>query len=561
METHIKYIRHFLLIALVTVISSCGEDFVTVPIEDRPALDNYYNTEADVKAATATLYGFPWFEFNDKFFWAAGEELAGNLYHTWDQEGQFFYFSYNEGNTHISGGWNGLYRVVSYANAIINDMPVFAEGKIDNQVITEAVAEARFIRATAYYFLSEFWGEVPIVENSTQLVVNNDIFLPKNTRESVYEFIKRDLTFAAENLPANSPEPGRVTEWSAKGLLAKTYLTMAQYFLNRDAAASTEYFNQAKTLAADVIENSGLALMEDYADLFKIEHNNSPESLFAMQWMSGAYAIGNSRQANWARSTIITGNTEAWGGFKSMTVDFLEATDPADKRLPSIYMSNGDFYPEINKADGGYLYKIVNRDPTDENIVLENASATLNNLKKYIVGSAEDNEGKVTTGQAVAINQYVLRLADVYLIYAEAAMGAANSTSDATALQYLNAIRSRAGLPAKTSVTWEELLWERRMEFGLECMYWFDLKRYYYRSPDPMINMMSSQRRDFTYQRDQSNTAADENSIDGYVLVESSAGGTVPFRPENIDLPIPAAEQLANPLFAPDEPAVDYDFN
>ncbi|MCB1322056.1 MAG: RagB/SusD family nutrient uptake outer membrane protein, partial [Leptospiraceae bacterium] len=341
----------------------------------------------------------------------------------------------------------------------------------------------------------------------------------------------------------------------------KTYLTMAQYFLSRDATASAEYFNQAKLLAADVIENSGLTLMENYADLFKIEHNNSPESLFAMQWMAGAYAIGNSRQANWARSTIITGNTEAWGGYKSMTVDFLEATDPADKRLPSIYMSSGDFYPEINKANGGYLYQIVHRDPNDENIVLESASATLNNLKKYIVGSAEDNEGKVTTGQAVAINQYVLRLADVYLIYAEAAMGAANSTTDPTALQYFNAIRNRAGLPAKSSLTWEELLWERRMEFGLECMYWFDLKRYYYRSPNEMVYMMSNQRRDFTYQRDQSNTAADENSIDGYILYESSAGGTVPFRPENIDLPIPASEQLANPLFAPEEPAVDYDFN
>lgn len=553
------YLRGIFFSCLIFITSACGEDFVNVPIEDRPSLDNYYNTEADVKAATATLYGFPWFDFNDKFFWTAGEELAGNLYHTWDQEGQFFYFSYNEGNTHISNGWNGLFRVVSYSNAIINDMPVFAKGKISDEVINEAIGEARFMRGMAYYLLSEFFGEVPIVENSTQLVVNNDIFLPKNTRSSIYEFITRDLTFAAENLPSSS-EPGRVTEWSAKGLLAKTYLTMAQFNLNQDASAATAYFTQAKDLALDVIQNSGLALMDNYADLFKIEHNNNPESLFAMQWMEGAYAIGNSRQANWARSTIITGNTEAWGGFKSMTVDFVDATVSGDKRLPSIYMSNGDFYPEINKSNGGYLYKIVNRDPTNENIILENASATLNNLKKYIVGSAEDNDGKVTTGQAAAINQYLLRLADVYLIYVEAVMGANTTTSDATALQYFNAIRSRAGLQAKTSVSWEELLWERRMEFGLESMYWFDLKRYYYRAPSEMSSMMSAQMRDFTYQRDQSNNAADENSMEGYILQEASAGGTIPFRAENINLPVPAAEQLANPLLAPGEPAVDYEF-
>lgn len=547
------------VIVLLFTAVSCGEDFVTVPIEDRPSLDNYYNTEADVKAATATLYGFPWFDFNDKFFWAAGEELAGNLYHTWDQEGQFFYFSYNEGNTHIANGWVGLYRVVSYANAIINDMPVFAEGKIEASVITEAIAEARFVRGMAFYLLSEFFGEVPIVENSTDLVVNNDIFLPKNTRGSVFEFVRRDLTFAAENLPPSSG-PGRVTEWSAKGLLAKLYLTMAQYYLNTDASASAGYFTQAKDLAADVIDNSGLSLMDNYADLFKIEHNNNQESLFAMQWMSGAYSIGNSRQANWARSSIITGNTEAWGGGKCMTVDFLDATLEADRRLPAIYMSNGDFYPEINRANGGYLYKIINRDPEDENQVLENASPTLTNLKKFIVGSAEDNEGKVTTGQAVAINQYLLRLADVYLIYVEASMGANNSTSDAKSLEYLNAIRRRAGLQPRASVSWEQLLWERRMEFALESMYWFDLKRYYYRSPANMVQMMSAQKRDFFYFRDNSNTAADENTVEGYIMTESSVGGTIPFREENINLPVPAAEQLANPLLAPEEPAVEYDF-
>ncbi|GLR17280.1 SusC/RagA family TonB-linked outer membrane protein [Portibacter lacus] len=555
-----KYIKYITILAFLILANSCGKDFVTVPIEDRPALDNYYKSETDVKAATATLYGFPWFDFNDKFFWTAGEELAGNLYHTYDQEGQFFYFSYNEGNTHISNGWNGLYRVISYSNAIINDMPVFAEGVISQDVINEAIAEARFMRGTAYYLLSEFWGEVPIVENSTELVVSNNIFLPKNTRESIYEFITRDLTYAIDYLPTTN-DPGRVTQWSAKGMLAKTYLTMGQYFIASDAGKSAASFTEAKNLAQDVIDNSGLELMDNYADLFKIEHNNNQESLFAMQWMEGAYAIGNSRQANWARSSIITGNTEAWGGYKSMTLDFLEAVQPGDKRLREIYMYNGEHYPEINKAEGGYTYHLVNRDPNDENIILENISATLVNLKKYVVGTSEDNDGKVTNGQAAAINQYVLRLADVYLIYVEAVMGANNSTADGKALDLLNKVRERAGLDAKTEVTYDELLWERRMEFGLECMYWFDLKRFYYRNPTDMVAMMSAQKRDFTYYRDNSPEAADENSIEGYILQEASAGGTVTFRPDNINLPIPSSEQLANPLLVPGEPAVEYDFN
>ena len=553
-----KYLNIWLLSGMLILISACNEDFVNVPVIDRPSIDNYYKSDADVKAATATLYGYPWFEFNDKFFWAAGEELAGNLYHTWDQEGQFFYFSYGDGNTHIQGGWRGLYRVVSYSNAIINDMPVFATGKVSDAVINEAVAEARFVRASAYYMLTEFFGEVPIIENSTELITSNNLFINKHTKASVYEFIKRDLVFAAENLPAVQAQGGRVTSWSAKGLLSKVHLTIGQYLSQTNAAEATSNFNSAKSLAQDVIQNSGLALMVNYGDLFTIANNNNSESLFAMQFMSGAYGIGNSRQANWARSNIITGNTEAWGGYKSMTYDFVENIVKADKRMKHIIMQNGDYYPDINKAQGGYTYKIVNRDPADQNVVLENASATLNNLKKYIVGTSEDNNGGVTTGQAAGINQYILRLADVYLVYVEAAIGAGESTTDATALQYLNKIRTRAGLPSKSSVTFEELLWERRMEFALESLYWFDLKRYYYKSPAKMVAMMSAQKRDFTFQRDQASGAADENSTAGYILYESSAGGTLPFQEAKINLPIPASEKLANPKF--DEPAVDYEF-
>lgn len=548
----------YLAILLIS-ITSCGEDFVSIPIQDRPTIANYYKSDADVRAATASLYGMPWFDFNDKFNWVAGEGLSGNMYHTWDQEGQFFYYSYNAGNAHINSGWRGLYRVISYSNAIINDMPVFAKGKVSDATITKALAEARCMRGTAYYLLTEYFGEVPIVENSSELVANNNIVLAKNTKASLYEFIRRDLVYASENLPA-SDQPGRLTKWSAKGMLAKLYLTMGQFNSVKDAAKATENFNQAKTVAAEVIDQSGLKLMDNYEDLFKIEHNNNSESLIAMQWMEGNYATGNSRQANWARSSIITGNTEAWGGFKGPTVDYIRAFEPGDKRRKSIFMSTGDFYPEINKKNGGYLFKIVNRDPKDPNTVLENAPPTLTAIKKYVVGSADDNAGKVSTGQAAAINQYILRLADVYLVYAEAALGAGQNTSDGKALGYFNAIRKRAGLPNKSSITFTDILKERRIELGFEGLYWLDLKRFFYRSPEAMTTMMSSQMRDVSYYRNNQPNAADENSEAGYVI-NPVGDGTIKFRPQNINLPIPASEVTFNPKLAPEAPAEEYKFN
>jgi len=551
-----KNIFKYLLILPLFGIISCSEDFTTIPVQDGPTVANYYKSEADVKAATAVLYANPWFSFNDKFFWTAGEELAGNLYHTWDQEGQFFYYSYNAGNAHINSGWRGLYAVVNQSNSVINDVPVFAKGNVSDAVVTRAVAEARFVRAMAYYMLSEFFGEVPIIENPLEIILSGNTKLPKNTRNSVYEFIRRDLEFAAANLP-NSDQPGRATSWTAKGLLSKVYLTMAQYNLVTDATASADLFIKAKSLSQDVIENSGLRLMPNYADLFKIEHNNNSESMFAMQWMQGNYSQGNSRQANWARSSIITGNTEAWGGGKCMTMDFLEAVDPADKRKSAIYMDVNDVYPEINKANGGYKYFIVNRDATGKE--LESASPTLTALKKYVVGSAEDNAGKVSTNQATAINQYLLRLADVYLIYVEAAIGAGSSTSDARALQYFNAIRSRAGLLDASVISSADLLKERRMEFALESLYWFDIKRAFYRDPVAVTQMLSNQKRDYVFYRDQSSGAADEKTKEGYIM-NINGTGKITFRPENINLPIPESEVVDNDLLAPGAPAVEYKF-
>ncbi len=544
--------KYFIALSVVLLIGSCGKDFLDISPQDKLTADNYYRNESEVKAATASLYGFPWFGFNDKFFWLAGDMLSGNMYYTYDQEGQFFYFTFTEGNAHISAGWKSLFRVVSYANSIINDMPIAAAGNVDQVVIDRALGEARFIRGIAYYFLTELWGEVPIVENSTELVTSNNTMLKKNTRSSLYEFIRRDFQYSADNLPA-SDLPGRINKWSATGMLAKLYLTMAQ---NLSDPKSAEYFGKAKDLAASVINNSGAALMANYADLFKIENNNNSESLFAFQFMEGAYGIGNSRQANWARSSVITGNTECWGGGKCASWDFIQAVENGDLRRKSIYMTKDDLYPEISKAKGGYLYKLVTRDPNDPNITLEGSTAVLNSLKKYVVGSAEDTNGKVSTGQATAINQYVLRLADVYLIYAEAALGASASTSDGVALGYFNDIRKRANLVTKGSVTFADILKERRVEFCFESLFWFDVKRFFYRDPQGALSYLNGQQRGHTYRRLSGTNIPDENLFEGYELVTPDTPVVV--SESQMFLPIPASEVVSNPLLL--EKAVDYVF-
>lgn len=550
MKKNIKYIMSLLL---VFGLSACNDEFLEMTPQDRVVADNFYRNATEIRAATASLYSMSWFDFNDKLLWMGGDVMSGDLHHTWDQEGQFFFFTFNAGNAHISSGWKSLFRSVAYANSIINDMPRIAAGNVSQEVIDQGVAEARFMRASAYYMITEFFGEVPIVENSTELVTSNNMILHKNTRASILEFIIRDLEFAAQHLKPTD-EPGRVTEWAAKGMLAKVYLTRAQNLASETSAAD---FEKAKEFAADVVDNSGLSLEANYEDLFSVYNNNNQESLFAFQWMSGSYGIGNSRQANYARNSLITKNSEAWGGGKSGSLSLLNSIENGDARRPAIMMELGNHYPSIDKENGGYTYNIVTYDENGSQI--EGAAPLLNNVKKYVVGSAEDHPGAVTSNQAVALNSYMLRLADVYLIYAEAAIGAGASTSDGKALQYMNAVRARADLDPLTSISFYDVFKERRVEFAFEGISWFDVKRYYYRNPAEAIAYLNSQQRGMVYQRIQGNDAPDDNTIEGYELIQQTA--IVDVTEDDMILPIPAGEVQNNPLLAPGEAAVEYIFD
>jgi hypothetical protein len=105
----------------------------------------------------------------------------------------------------------------------------------------------------------------------------------------------------------------------------------------------------------------------------------------------------------------------------------------------------------------------------------------------------------VSYKQSSGLNTHMLRLAEVYLNIAEAILGNEASTTDATALDYYNRVRTRAGMPVKTSLTYEDLRYERRIELALEGQYWYDLvRRGYYRQQE-VVNYLNSQSRNASY--------------------------------------------------------------
>lgn len=548
-----KFIQYISVVAILFSSSSCN-DFLTVTPEDSITSENYYNSEERIRANTASLYGDVWWNFQAQFMWLAGDQMAGDLYYTYDQEGQFFYFSYNNGNTYITNGWKGLFRVVSFANSVINDMPK-ATSNVSQDIVNRAVAEGRFVRGVAYYYLTEYWGEVPIIENSTDKIVSGNMFVPKNTRKSNYEFMIRDFEYAVEHLPLKDSKAGRATQWAAKAMLAKVYLTRAAAAIGDaatygDAAAD---FAKAKELCADIIENSGLKLEEDFDFLFTWEGNNCPESLFAIQCQTGGYGEGSARNVNFSRSSVIADQT--WGAGKGPTLDLQKAFDKnADKRRYWTYMQQGDYYPMLNKAGGGYHYN--NYVEADS----ENPNEVRAHIKKYVIGKSADTDGHVGLNQDAANNIHIIRLADVYLMYGEAVLGNSASTTDSKALEYFNDVHAdRAGLAVATSLTFESILKERRLEFAFEALRWLDIKRYYYRNPKAALDLINNQKRELIYiLKDGITSAEDRNNNDNYEEYEPAAG-FVKVYDSQMFLPIPAEALTGNPMFK--NPAEDYTFN
>lgn len=565
-----KYIKHILVTMLVILSAGCSEDFLEYVPEDKATVASWYHNATEIRQATASLYGRVWWSVNDQFSWLAGDVMAGDIHHNWDAEGQFFYMSFNESNQYIGQGWQGLYDIISFANLIIDDMPVVASGYgVSADVINAGLGEARFMRGIAYFLLVEYWGEAPIIEKPAEKVSAGNLLLPKNTAASLYEFARRDFVFAAENLP-DTDVHGRVTSWAAKGMLAKLHLSLAQRNVGGGGIGSANDFTIAANYAADVINNSGLTLFNNYEAMFTLQNEHNGEVLFAPQLINGGWGFGSSRQARFARSTLVTGDATAWGSGKCPTVSLIStvttnAEGNTDKRRRAIYMQSGDHYNYIATENGGYTYEIVNRDGTGTS--LEGATPTITSLKKQIIGNDKDNGGFAITNQDSPFDIYYLRLADVYLLYTEALMGASNQLSSGPGLDALNAVRARAGLADRSTVTYEQLFNERRVELALEAQSWLDIKRRFYRNEADAINYLNNQKRTARYFRIDNEDAL-ENDPAGYELVQ--AGGTssdgetnsdpeVVFTVSKMQLPIPGNQVVINPLLR--EPAVEYQFN
>ena len=526
------------LLALL-LLAGCSQEFL-----DRPPLDsvvdaNYYQDPAQLLAGTAPLYNVVWFSYNDKASHGIGDARGGILF---SGSYQLENIQMNTtGNTGENGSsWRAFYNIVSQSNAVINNVSKYTPESVAENLKLNALGEARFMRGLAYAHLVQNWGPVPIIVNNN--VVLTDTTMARNTEESVWEFIIRDIRYASKVLPLSPPQPGRLTKYAAQGMLAKMFLTRAGVGMTGTRRQAD--LDSAAYYARQVIDNSGKSLMPNYEDLFKTANNNNQETLFALQWKWDANWGGqNSVQAYLAYGSSITGFGDGWGGDIGASLHLLEKYEnlSTDKRRKATFMLPGDRYNYISEmvddpAKPGSKLIVPLHVKTDNNG--QGATRGRAHVKKYVVGLPSDNGGKIGQ-QRTEIQTYFLRLADVYLIYAEALLGNAAATSDVEALKYFNAVRKRAGLPERTSITWEDIHKERLLEFAMEGQAWYEFTRLHYYNPTEAYTRLSAQDRgSFNI------TPNNKDNATSWTFTPNDNGRprTYPVNANNFYLPIPATE-------------------
>lgn len=562
------FINNWTVISVVVaVLTGCSSDYLERPPVDAITDANFYKTNEQVMSATALLYSQVWFDYNDKASYKIGDIRGGTFAAPWNDT-NYKRFNVTGEDAEISAAWNAFFTVIGQANLAIQNINRYTGEDVTLDIRKYALAEARFMRAVAYRHLVMLWGEVPIIENNQTLL--NDTTIQRNTVPSVWRFITDEMRAIANLLPEEPYAEGRITKWSAEGMLARFYLTRAG--VNAAEGNRNQVFlDSAKYYSERVISLSGKSLMPDYKNLFEYPYDNNQESLFELQWVysSSIWGVSNSSPAYLAYSSEIA-NGDGWGGnygaswyilsnYEGFNVMDNGATlkgNPRDQRLKATFMLPGFEYSEITRT-----YTNSDGETVSEALVFPagGADPSFANCKKYICGQAVDMDGQASS-QHYPNNTYMLRLAEMYLVYAEAVLGNGTSSSDAKALGYINDIRKRAGLgdlqensEPKTAYTFDDIFKERLLEFAMEGMLMYDLGQIYYYNKQKALDILNSQDRGMyiittDVYPDPKVWTITKNNWDENRDITASEG--------NFYLPYPSSELSSAPNLL--KPAVDY---
>jgi hypothetical protein len=360
--------------------------------------------------------------------------------------------SYQSNNGLINDLWIAYFDIVSGANYAIHQMPLFVEAlknSNDKSYALQCQAEAKFIRAYAYFNLARLFGRVPLID--TTLTSQQLANINQSSNAQLYAFIEKDLAEAITVLPVSYTKDwaGRITKYSAMALKAKVHLYQQEW----DSVA---------TLSDKIIVSGRYSLLTDFREVFSIDGENSRESLFELQSSTLGKTAGDQTFIEYAYVQGPRGNypsgMQGWGFCTPSTslINFFTSRSEVIRPATTL-LYRGTKTPE------GDSIKTICTNPVYNGKVY---TPLISNNWNY-------------NGYGFDHNVRILRYPDVLLMYAEAKKRGATiaTVSGLSTDEAVNIVRRRAGLSDIAGVTLQNIWDERRAELALEEDRFFDLVR------------------------------------------------------------------------------------
>ncbi len=442
--------RVLMLALLGTLVTTrCSNDFLDVSPQGQQPNEQFWVSGEDALKAVNAMYANLRSYFQVAFPAIAIESLGSDNTEKGSSPSDATFLNNFDNYTatateeQILNFWTGQYQSINLANQVLDNVPPIG---MDENLKERYLAEAKFVRALAYFRLVRAFGGVPL-----RLHVPADASqynLPRATREETYAAIEQDLTEAAAVLPPtySGIDVGRATKGAALALHAKVSMYQGKWQQVLDLT------NQVMTL--------GYSLFPSFEVLFRVENENNSESIFEIQ---AAVIPGNPGASNSQYSQVqgVRGSVGGGWGFNVPTPDLVAAFEAGDPRRDATIIFRGETTPQGDAIPA-----------TGDN--------PMYNQKSYVPFSTH------VAGYTEGAEQNIrwLRYADVLLMNAEANNELGNGPAALESLEMVRA-RARGGddtiLPEVTTTDPAELrqaIWhERRVELALEFDRYFDVIR------------------------------------------------------------------------------------
>ena len=409
-----KYLKYIAIILIGNVFFSCS-DFLEPEPSSSITTDNYYTTAAELETGLMGVYaavqGINDYDKDANHgvqyeFYVTEMRSDNTSTKSPDSEdasdaGQLESFNILPTNNFVGNYYSSYFQVIYRANVILGNI-----GVVDDATKALAIeAEAKFLRAYAYFNLVRLFGDLPLVDRVIS-PAETEIQFTRVDKSLIYDLIVSDLKTAITG-GLSTTYKTRATKAAAQGLLAKVYLTIG----------TAENYTNAQLLCEDIINSKKFSLKADFHDVFYTEGSLNTEVIFAIGFNSNVQDNSQLFSSEWMNAV---GRTS---GVNYATTDVVAAIDAhGGNRIATSYRAD----PLTVLGGGTVRYQVA---------------------KYFPDGADGGNDGKTFTGlPRLAGNDWiVLRYADILLMHTEAIMGSATETSNSNAIDSFMEVKKRAG--------------------------------------------------------------------------------------------------------------------